>query len=122
MAVSYILLIAGAYNEFGDATQSPVVAGKVFDNKLVSGKNKLMMHGSEYFTLIPANWKWVDTFVNRLDTAYFDGDVEWSNDDILRALALTKHATWSFEDPETGSALMARIGGFAPYNPLPVML
>jgi hypothetical protein len=46
----------------------------------------------------------VDTFCNRIESVVFNGDSEWSEVDIRRAVGLAKRVQWVFRDPQGDKA------------------
>jgi len=64
---------------------------------------------ADHFSMHPS-LDWASTFYNRVDAAAFDGDAEWSDINLVRALALARKAAFVFTEPggELAAGLVRR--------------
>jgi hypothetical protein len=97
-----------------NGTAPPVVVG--FARNLVFYAGDDLPHGEDV-----ASYTWyppylstlADAFCTRLESAVFDGEMPWTDEELRRALGLAKRVCWAFKEPggEAARALYARLGG-----------
>lgn len=101
-----------AYVRVAAAGDPPQVVGYAYDLGFTLGDDKISPgERKALYQWRPANLTLGEAFVTRLEAVAFDGDAEWSDEQLRHALGLARRAVWAFKAPDgpAARALYARL-------------